>query len=165
MTEEYLYHYKKTRKQRSVLFIRMSMVFLGYIAALYLVENYTDLSISENTRNIMIISCALTALILFAIAWWHIANPATYEAYVTCEEFSVCYPEAESLSFRVKIDDMVEVERRINHSSGGKSISRIGVRMKNSDYHEISRNYGTTINKMSEILVSINPEITFSKNW
>jgi len=106
MTEEYLYHYKKTRKQRSALFIRMSMVCLGYIAALYLVEYHTDIVIPENTHDISVITLSLFAIILLLIGFWHIGNPATYEAYISRREFSVSYPEAKSLSFRVKIEGL-----------------------------------------------------------
>ena len=163
MTEEYLYHFKKTRKQRSKLFIRMGVVSLGYIAVLYLVEHYSDFVIPEDVHNIILIAFSTASIILFGFAWWLIKNPATYEAYITNKEFSVSYPEVESWSFKVKIEDIDKIEQNQTHSSGGKSILNIGVRMKNSDFHKISMNYGNSVNKMFEVLKSVNPSITFPK--
>jgi hypothetical protein len=163
MPEEYLYYFKKTRKQRSFLFIRMGVVFLGYIAALYLLEYYSDFNIPKDIRYIMVSAFSVATIILFYTAWWHIKNPATYEAYITSKEFSVSYPEAMRWSFMVKIEDIKRIEHRQTHSSGGKSILRTGLLMKNADFHEISMNYGNNINKMFKTLQSLNPEITFPK--
>ena len=163
MPEKYLYYFKKTRKQRSSLLIRMGVVSLGYIAALYLVEQYTDFNIPEDVHRIMVVVFSLVAIILFYIAWWHIKSPATYEAYITSKEFSVSYPEAMRWSFKVYIEDIQRIEHRQSRSSGGKSIVSTGVLMKNEDFHEISMNYGNSVNKMFKVLKSINPGITFPK--
>ncbi len=152
MTEEYLYHFKKTRKQRSKLFIRMGVVSLGYIAVLYLVEHYYDFVIPKDVHNIILIAFSLTSIILFYFAWWLIKNPATYEAYITSKEFSVSYSEVQSWSFKVKIEDIERIEQRQNHSSGGKSILNVGVVMKNAEFHEISMNYGNSVNKIFKVL-------------
>ncbi|WP_019529378.1 hypothetical protein [Dasania marina] len=69
MPEEYLYYFKKTRKQRSALFIRMGVAALGYIAALYWVEYYTDFTVPEDFHTIAVIAFSLASLILFYIAW------------------------------------------------------------------------------------------------
>jgi hypothetical protein len=163
MTEEYLYHFKKTRKKESKLFIRMGVASLGYIVVLYLVEHYSDFVIPEDVHNIILIVFSLASVILFYIGWWHIKNPATYEAYITSKVFSVSYPEVELWSFKVNIEDINKIEQRQNHSSGGKSILNVGVVMNNSDFHKISMNYGNSVNKMFKILKSIKPEITFPK--
>ncbi len=163
MSEEYLYHFKKTRKQRATLFFRMGLVSLGYLAVVYLIENYTDVAIPENLHNIMLIAFTLTAVILFYIAWWHIKNPAAYEAIITSRELSINYPESMAWSFKVKIEDIEKIEHRQTVSSGGKSIVRTGVVMKNADFHKISMNYGNSVNKMFKVLKSVNPEITFPK--
>ena len=163
MPEEYLYYFRKTRKQRSALFIRMGLFSSGYIAALYLVKFHTDFELPDNAYYIMVISFALAAILLFCIAGWHIKNPANYEAYITSQEFSVSYPEASSWSFKVRITDIERIEHRQSHSSGGKSIVSTGLVMKNGDFHQISMNYGNSINKMFKVLKSVRPEITFPK--
>ncbi|MCW8933451.1 MAG: hypothetical protein OQK98_01885 [Gammaproteobacteria bacterium] len=163
MPEEHLYYFKKTRKQRSSLFIRMGLAFLGYITALYLVEHYTVFNVPEDVHYIMVSVFSLAAIILFYIAWWHIKNPATYEAYITSKEFSVSYPESMKWSFKVNIHDIIRVEHRQSLSSGGKSIVDTGVLMKNDDFHEISMNYGNSVNKMFKVLKTINPDISFPK--
>ncbi len=162
MTEEYLYHFKKTRKKRANLFIRMGVGCLVYIAILYLVGNFTD--VPKNIHSIILIVLSLSSALLFYIAWWHIKNPATYEAYITNKTLSVSYPENESWTFKVPIEDIEKIEQRQNHSSGGKTILKVGIVMKNSDFHEIVMDYGNSVNKMFKILNSINPEITFPKN-
>ena len=163
MSEEYLYHFKKTRKQRSKLFIRMGVVFLLYIAVLFLCEHYTSFKISAENRNIAVGSFSLAALILFYVAWWHIKNPATYEAYITKDKFSIVYPGSEIWSFDVNVDEIVKIEHRQSHSSGGKSIVKTGVVMENESFHEICMNYGNNVNEMFKVLKSINPKITFPK--
>ncbi|WP_136806939.1 hypothetical protein [Desulfosediminicola flagellatus] len=141
----------------------MGIVLLGYIAALYLVEYYTDFNIPEGVHDIIVIAFSSVAIILFYVAWWLIKNPATYEAFITSKELSISYPESMSWSFTVKIEDIKRIEHRQTHSSGGKSIVKTGVLMENSDFHEISMNYGNSVNKMFKVLKSINPEITFPK--
>ena len=163
MPDEYLYHFRKTRKQRSSLFIRMGVVSLGYIAALYLFEHYTDFNIPEDVHYIMVTAFSLASIILFYVAWWHIKHAATYEAYITCKEFSVSYPSVVSWSFKVNIEDIDRIEHRQTYSSSGKSIVSTGVVMKNEDFHKISMNYGNSVNKMFKALKSLNPEITFPK--
>lgn len=163
MQEEYLYHYKKTRKQRSLLFIRMGALSLFYIVALFLVEAYTQIQIPDTTHNVMVASFSIAAAVLFYIGWWHIKNPATYEAYITAQVLSVDYPGSDSWSFRVRICDIAKIEHRQSHSSGGKSIVDTGVVMKNGDFHKISMNYGNNINTMFKALKSINPDMEFPK--
>ncbi|WP_339673511.1 hypothetical protein [Dasania marina] len=139
------------------------MAALGYIAALYWVEYYTDFTVPEDFHTIAVIAFSLASLILFYIAWWHIKHPATYEAYITSKELSVSYPESLSWSFKVNVADIKRIEHRQTHASGGKSIVRTGALMKNRDFHQISMNYGNNVNEMFKALQSINPEITFSK--
>lgn len=163
MKEEYLYSYIKSRKQRSKLFIRMGVISLFYIGILFAVESFTKVNISNNLHNIILSILVLTSVILFYIAWWHIKNPATYKATITSKELSVSYPEVSSWSFCVNIFDIEKIENRQTHSGGGRSIMNTGVVMKNGDFHEISMDYGNSINKMFKVLKSINPDITFPK--
>lgn len=164
MPKKHLYYYKKTRKQRSKLFIRMGVVSLGYIASLYLVEYFSAIVVPESIHDIILVSFSLLSIILFSIALWHRKNPATYEASITDNELSINYPETPAWSFKVKIQDIEKIEHRKNHSSGGESRLRVGLVMKNSDFHEIVMNYGNSINKMFKVLKTINPNITFSKS-
>ncbi len=163
MKEEYLYSYNKSRKQRSKLFIRMGIASLFYIAVLYVVESFTKVNISNHLHIIILGILVLTAVILFYIAWWHIKNPATYKVTITSKELSISYPEVSSWGFCVNVFDIEKIENRQTHSGGGRSIINTGVVMKNGDFHEISMNYGNSINKMFKVLKSINPSITFPK--
>ena len=92
MSEVNTYHYKKSRKQRAIIFINMAVFCLIYIAGLYGYEYYYQEPVSENTRSIFIISFALASAILFYAAYWHFINPANYEAYVNKERFVIDYP-------------------------------------------------------------------------
>lgn len=163
MKENYLYHFKKTRKQRANLFIKMGLASLIYIVVLYLVEHYLDIKVTTDTHNIIVLGFVVVALIMFYIAWWHIKNPATYEVYITTDEFSISYPESEFWSFKVNIEDIEKIEQRQTHSSGGRSIIKTGLVMKNGEFHNISMNYGNSINKMFKVLKSLNPKLSFPK--
>lgn len=41
---------------------------------------------------------------------------------------------------------------------------KVGLVMKNSDFHEITMNYGNSADEMFKVLKSINPSITFPKS-
>lgn len=161
MTE--YYSYIKSRKQRSKLFIRMAVAALFYILILYLVESFTTIIITNDVHNIILGVLISSTIILLYIAWWHIKNPATYKATITSKEFSIAYPEVATWSFCVNIVDIIKIENRQTHSSGGKSIMDTGVLMRNGDFHKISINYGNDINQMFKALKTINPSITFPK--
>jgi len=163
MANNYLYHYKMSRKKRSSLFVRMGVVSLAYIVILHLVEHFTDIIVPSDIHTIIVVVFSLATVMLFHAAWWHIKNGATYEAYITSTEFSVYYPGVASWSFKVKVDEIDKIEQRQNRSSGGKSILNIGILMKNGEFHKISMNYENRVSNMFKVLKSINPKITYPK--
>jgi hypothetical protein len=139
----------------------MGVFSLMYIPALYLVESYTNIHIPAQTHDIFVTALSIAASILFYIAWWHLKNPAVYEAYISKDEFSVVYPGSKMWSFKVQVKDIEKIEHRQSHGGGGKSIVDTGLVMKDGQFHKISMNYGNNVNKMHKVLKSINPEIEF----
>ena len=158
-----LYHYRMDRKKRSTLFVRMALACLAYVAGLYAYELFSGKIVAENFRSIYIYSLSLTSLVLFYIAWWHLKNPATYEAIITEHRFIVRYPESSQWSFDVRISDIEKFEHRQLHSSAGKGLAECGIVMKNGEFHEIVMNYGNRVNKMHAAIKKIDPDIAFSK--
>ncbi len=163
MENTHIYHYKMNRKKRSRLFIRMGLACLAYIAGLYGYEFYSGEMVSENFRSIYIYSFGIVSLVLFYTAWWHLKNPATYEAIVTPQRFIVNYPGSSQWSFDVSISDIERFEHRRLHSHAGRGIAECGIVMKSGEFHEIVMNYGNSINKMHATIKGINPDVTFSK--
>ncbi len=163
MDNGYLYHYKINRKQRSKTFIRIGLACLLYIGALFIYEIYSGDRVPENLRSICIYAFSFSAAAMFYIAWWHIKNPATYEAYITSQKFVVDYPDSPIWSFNVNISDIEKFEHRQTLSHAGRGIVESGIVMKNGEFHEIVMNYGNNINKMHAALKDVNRNITFSK--
>mgnify|MGYP003642787699 CR=1 FL=1 len=163
MKNNRIYHYKMNRKKRSTLFIRMGLACLAYITGLYVYEIYSGQVVSENFRAIYIYSFSFCSLVLFYIAWWHLKNPAIYEATVTPQRFIVRYPDSSQWSFDVSISDIERFEYRELHSRAGRGIAACGIVMKSGEFHEIVMNYGNRVNKMHAAIKGINPDVTFFK--
>lgn len=163
MKNNRIYHYKMNRKKRSTLFIRMGLACLAYIAGLYVYEIYSGQMVSENFRSIYIFSFSFCSLVLFYIAWWHLKNPAIYEAIITPQRFIVRYPDSLQWSFDVSISDIERFEYRQLYSHTGRGIAECGIVMKNGNFHKIVMNYGNNVNKMHASIKSINPDVTFFK--
>ncbi len=163
MENTHIYHYKMNRKKRSALFIRMGLACLAYIAGLYMYEFYSGGMVAENFRSIYIYSFGIVSLVLFYTAWWHLKNPASYEATVTPQRFIVDYPGSSQWSFDVSISDIERFEHRRSHSHAGRGIAECGIVMKSGEFHEIVMNYGNSIKKMHVAIADINPDVSFSK--
>ncbi|EDM29119.1 hypothetical protein LNTAR_14922 [Lentisphaera araneosa HTCC2155] len=159
---EVIYHYKKDRKQRSKLFINMGAACWLYIAGLYGYEHFAKTSVPENLRSIWIISFSLVSLILFYIAYWHRTHPATYEAIITTERFTVHYPGSEQWSFDVKIPYIKRFEHRNTLSHAGEGIGQSGILLNDGSFHQISINYGNNLKKMHKAVQSLKDDVTFS---
>ena len=162
MNNKYLYHFKKTRKQQAMLYIRMAAASLIYVLILLYIENYTTIDVPQDMSNILLIAFPTVAIILFLVALWHFKNPGTYEAIVTQEYFSVKYPGSKQSSFKLKISEIDKLEHRGSHGGGGRYVE-LGVVMKNGDFHHLSVNYGNNANNIYKALIKVNPEITFPK--
>lgn len=163
MQKNFIYHYKMNRKKRSMLFIRMGLACLAYIAGLYGYELYTGQVVIENFRSIYIYSFSVSSLVLFYIAWWHLKNPASYQAIITPQRFIIEYPGSAQWSFDVKISDINRFEYRQSYSPTGRGFVDCGIVLNNGDFHEIVMNYGNRINKMHAVIQGIRPDISFSK--
>lgn len=161
MPSDVIYHYKKDRKKQSLLYIRMAVACLLYIAGLYGYEWLMDDLVSTEFKLQWILIFLLASLVLFAVAWWHRRNPATYEATITRERFVVDYPSYPDWSFDISIADIERFEYRQSIGQAGRGVLQHGVLLKNGDFHHISMNYGNSLNKMYKAIQSINPEITF----
>jgi hypothetical protein len=158
MKNNRIYHYKMNRKKRSRLFIRMGFTCLVYIAGLYVYETYSERVVSENFRSIYIYLFSFCSLVLFYIAWWHLKNPAIYEAIITPQRFIVRYPDSPQWSFDVSISDIERFEYRQLDSHTGR-----GIVMKSGEFHKIVMNYGNSVNKMHAAIKGTNPDVTFFK--
>ena len=79
MQDNVIYHYKKNRKQQSLLFIRMGIACWFYIAGLFVFEHFSKTPISPDLKTYWILGFGLISLALFYVAWWHRKNPAIYE--------------------------------------------------------------------------------------
>jgi hypothetical protein len=161
MEEQYLYHYKINRKQRSKIFIRMARACMVYILALHGYEAYTGDRVDEDTRTIFIYAFLFSAAVLSYIAWWHIRNPATYEATVTAQRFTVTYPGSDQWSFDVSISDIEKFEHRRSHLRS--TIIDSGMVMKDGTFYHIPMNYGNNLKKMHAAVKGVNPNVSFSK--
>lgn len=159
MGKEYIYHYKKSRKQHAKLFVRIGVASLFYIMVLYFVKMYLKIAVPNDIHLIFVASLSIAAVILFLIAWWHIKNPAIYEAWITHKQFSIVYPNVPDWSFTVNTDDIVRFENRQRSSSVD-----MGILMINGNFHKISMNCGNDINKMYKALKTVRPDIEFSKS-
>ncbi len=163
MAESVIYHYKKNRKQRSRIFINMAVACLVYIAGLYGYEYFLNKAVPEDIRSIYILAFSVSSVILFYVAWWHRTHPATYEATITKERFTVKYPGVPLWSFDLKVSDIKRFEHRNTLSHAGEGIGGSGILLNDGHFHEISMNYGNHINNMYAAIKSINPDVTFSK--
>ena len=163
MVPEAIFHFKKSRKQQSKIFINMGVACLVYIIGLYGYEHFLNKTVSENFRNIYIAAFSISSAILFYIAWWLRTHPASYEATITTDRFIVNYPGSTKWSFDVKVSDIKRFEHRNTLSHAGKGIGASGILLNDGTFHEICMNYGNNINKMYEAVKSINPNVTFPK--
>jgi hypothetical protein len=163
MQSEYIYHYIKTRAQRSVLFFTMSASCAFYAAGLFLFERLADKNISSEFKFYWVLGWTLIGLILCSVGVWHLLNPATYEATITSKQIKVSYPFSESLSFSLALDDIERFEYRVPVGPGGQGIARCGILTKSGEFHCISMNYGNSVNKMYKAIISIKSGIPFYK--
>ena len=75
MTDQVLYFFSKTRKQRSKLYIRMGLFCWVYVIGLLLYEEFGDKSVPDDLHLAMVIAFPVASAILFLVAWWHIRKP------------------------------------------------------------------------------------------
>ncbi len=160
-TSQTLFHFKKTRKQRSRLFINMALMCWFYIGILFGYEYVSQTRIDEPTRQIVLWVFFVSSIILLYIAWWHRRHPATYEARVTNDRVIVNYPGSTSWSFSVLISDIKRFESRKSLSHAGKGIAQHGVLLNDGTFHHISMNYGVSIGDIYKAVQSVRPEVPF----
>lgn len=163
MHEEAIYHFNKTRKQRSRTYISMGTFSLVYIAAMLTFEHLEGVSIPEPMRTICLWSFSVSSVLLFSIAYWHRRNPASFEAKVTNERLIVSYPNSEQWSFDVALNDIKRFENRETLSHAGTGIGKQGVLLKNGTFHHISMNYDLNLNTLHKEVQKIRPDIPFPK--
>lgn len=161
MTSEPIYYYKKSRRQRARLLIRMGLFCWIYVAALFCYEGFTQKNVPEDTRMALLIAFPVASAVLFLIAWWLIMHPADYVATITREKFVVSYPDSESWSFSVNTADIKQFENRQELSHAGSGIMQHGILLKDGRFFHISMNYGNSIWDMYKAVKSVNPEVTF----
>lgn len=65
-----VFYFRRTRAQRSRVFINMGVMCWIYIGALHAYGNYARAAIVEPTRSIVLWSLVLASLALFGIAGW-----------------------------------------------------------------------------------------------
>lgn len=163
MNTDIKYHFKKSRKQRSKTFRNMGVACWLYIVGLYVYEEYGSHEVSETFRLIYVGIFAAASIVSFYIMWWHLKNPATYEAIITKDRFIVNYPSSEQWSFDVSISDIKRFEYRKSLSHAGEGITDHGILLKGGTFHHISMNYGNHINEMYDAVKSLNTDVTFPK--
>jgi hypothetical protein len=161
--EKVIYHYKKSRKQRSLIFINMGIMCLVYIAGIHSFEYFFNKTIPEDTRNIGTIVLFISSMILFNVARWLRNNPATYEAIITTKSFTIIYPNSKIWSFKVLISDIKRFEHRNTLSHAGSGIGSSGILLNDGSFQEISMNYGNYISKMHKAVQSVREEVDFPK--
>jgi len=161
MTSDVIYSYKKTRRQRSWLFINMAVACLLYIAGLYGYEHYANTRVAEDFRVIYVAAFSVASLVLFAVAGWLRTHPATYEAVITSERFIVNYPNSTIWSFDIAVSDIKRFEYRNTLSHAGKGIARSGVLLNDGNFHEICMNYGNNIKDMYKAVRTVKTDVTF----
>ena len=159
--QELIYHYKKNRKQRSWLFINMGLACLFYIIVILTYDKFSSRELPESLLPISIIGFSIASGILFYIAWWHRTHPATYEATIDHDRFIISYPGSNQWSFDVKIADIKRFESRNTLSHAGEGIGQTGILLHDGTFHEISMNYGNSLNDIYKAIKSINPNVEF----
>lgn len=158
---ETVFHYSKSRKQRSWLFINMGVMCWLYIAGLMAYQAYAETPLDAQLQNIMLSVFAVASLILFYIAYWHRSNPATFTATVTRDRLTIDYPGSEQWSVDVAIADIKRFESRQNISSGGKGMMQTGVLLNDGTFYHLSMNYGLHLGKLHKAVQQIKPDVTF----
>lgn len=161
MEDNIIYHYKKTRKQQSLLFISMGIGCWIYIAGLYGFEIYTGSLVDSDFKKYWILGFGIISLIMFAIAIWHRKNPGIYEATITNERFIVDYPFYPKWSFDIKNSDIKRFEYRQALGHAGSGHLQHGVLMKDGSFHYISTNYGNNLKHMFKAIQQVNSEVIF----
>lgn len=161
VNDEVIYHYRKTRRQQSKLFIRMGLFCWLYIAGLYIYESISGKGVPEDFRSIAIISLSIASIVLFLIAWWHLSHPATYEALITRERFTVDYPNHPPWSFNVRVADIERFENRRELTHAGEGEVQQGILLKDGRFFYVSMNYGNRIGEMYKAVRSVNPDVTY----
>jgi len=161
MQDNTIYHYKKNRKQQSLLFIRMGIACWFYIAGLFAFEYFSKNPISSDLKTYWTLGFGLISFVLFYVAWWHRKNPATYEATITTERFIVDYPFSPKWSFDIKISDINRFEYRQTLGHAGSGSVQRGVLLKDGQFHYVSMNYGNSLSDMFKAIKQVNPQVVF----
>lgn len=156
-----LYHFRKSRKQRSWLFINMALMCCLYMAAIVISERFVTTPLADQTKTIMLAGFASASVVLLVIAWWLRRHPAVYEALITTERFRVHYPGSKQWSFDLPVVDIKRFEHRQTLSHAGSGIVSIGVLTFDGVFHPIPMNYGNNINKMYRAVKKVRPDVTF----
>lgn len=163
MGYRFVYHYKKTRAQRSILFFTMALSCAFYAAGLFIFESLSGEIVSAEFKYYWLIGCGVIGFVLAVIGGWHLMNPATYEATITDKQLTISYPFSKSLSFSVPLNEIARFEFRHSVGHAGSGIPRHGIVLHSGEFYDISMNYGNNINEMHKAVASIHPNIPFYK--
>jgi hypothetical protein len=163
MTERVLYHHRKTRAQRSWIFFNMAVCCWLYIGGIFAYQHFGERPLPEDFIQVGVPAFVLASLVLLGVFMWLRKHPAVYEAIVTQERFSVHYPGSRQWSFDVAIEDIRRFEHCNTLSHAGKGIGQTGVLMKDGTFHQISMNYGNSVNDMFRAVKQANPDVTYPK--
>ena len=160
---EFIYHFKKSRKQRAPLFFRGTFIFLLYIAGMLAYEHYTGERLPEDLRLACLWGFSIAGLGSSLVGWWHLKNPGVFEIKLTREQLTVHYPGCEAWSFACDPGEIVRFEHRRRHNHAGKSPLESGILLKDGSFHHISMNYGNNLKHLFKAVQSIYPDVTFPK--
>lgn len=161
MDSKPIYHYRKTRKQRSLLYFRMAAMCWFYIGCLFVYEAYYETTVTADFRLASLWGLSIASAILIFIGWWHRRNPGYFEVMVTRDTLRVHYPESDAWSFSCRIDDINRFEHRRQRSHAGRSPLESGVVLQDGSFHHISMNYGNSLKDIYKAVKSVKTDIEF----
>lgn len=156
-----LYEYTQTRRQRSRILFNMAAMcwvyVIGYWAYLYL----SGQPVNEQFHLIVHLAFPIASVILFGIGWWLRTHDAVYRATVTDQAFIVNYPKVPKWSFNIPLSEIKRFESRSSLGPGGQSVTMPGILTTSGTFHEISMNYGNSVNDMFKAVQKVRPEVEF----
>ena len=161
METKSIYHYRKTRKQRSLLYFRMAAMCWFYIGCLFAYETYYDAKVAEDFRLASLWGLSIASAILIFIGAWFLKNPGYFEVTVSKDHLMVHYPESEAWSFSCRIDEIKRFEHRREHNHAGSMPLESGVLLEDGSFHHISMNYGNSLKDIYKAVQSVKPDVEF----
>ncbi|MBT0586085.1 hypothetical protein [Alteromonas oceanisediminis] len=163
MNKDVVFHFSKTRAQRSRKFIYMALMCWVYIGAIYLYSQFGARALPASFVNISYVAFSVSSIILIVIAVWHHRHPAVFEAILTAKRLIVRYPGSERWSFDVAVDDIKRFEYRRTLSHAGDGITQHGIVMKDGTFHHCSMNYDLNLNTLHKAVQQVRPDVEFPK--